>query len=95
MEAEEWYAEQQIVRRGVGSDEPTLGGFLEDLAGRGLFIRCLLGFNSGLPMVPTLYNANVQIFQTSDHVALLNEMVHSVRIVSLNGGPHVSDGIRQ
>ena len=94
-EAEEWYAEQQILRHGVGSDEPTLGGFLEDLGGRGLFIRCLLGFNSGPPMVPTLYNANVQIFQTPDHVVLVNEMVHSARIIPLNGQQHVSDGIRQ
>ena len=94
-EAEQWYAETQRARREVGSDEPTPGGFLEDLGGRGLFIRCLLGFNSGPPMVPTLYNANVHIVQTPEHVALLNEMVHSVRIIPLDGRPHVSPAIRQ
>ncbi len=93
--AERWHAEQQRIRRGVSMDAPTPGGFVEDLGPRGLFTRCILGFNSGPPMVPTLYNANVQIVQTPAHVALLNEMVHSVRIVPLTGRPHLSENIRQ
>ena len=94
-EAMEWHAEQQVIRRGVTMDAPTPGGFVEDLGPRGLFTRCILGFNSGPPMVPTLYNANVQIVQTPDLVALFNEMVHSVRMVPLNGRPHLSRDIRQ
>ena len=39
-------------------------------------------------MLPRAYNNNVQIFQTRDTVALLNEMVHSVRIIPLDGRPH-------
>jgi hypothetical protein len=50
--------------------------------------RCILGFNSGPPMSPGGYNMNVQIFQTPDHVVLLNEMVHNARIVPLDGRPH-------
>jgi hypothetical protein len=50
--------------------------------------RCLLGFNSGPPMSPGGYNMNVQVFQTPDHVVLLNEMVHNARIVPLDGRPH-------
>ena len=33
---------------------------------RGLAERCLLGFNSGPPIIPVGYNENVQVFQTSD-----------------------------
>jgi hypothetical protein len=55
---------------------------------RGVGERCILGFNSGPPMVPAAYNMNVQIFQTSDHVVLLNEMVHNARIVPLDARPH-------
>ena len=47
--------------------------------------RCITGFNSGPPMLPAAYNMNVQIFQTADHVVLLNEMVHNVRIIPLDG----------
>ena len=50
--------------------------------------RCILGFNSGPPMIPGGYNMNVQIVQTPDHVVIHNEMVHSARIVPLDGRPH-------
>ena len=57
--------------------------------------RCIVGFNSGPPMSPSAYNNNVQLFQTPDHVAILNEMVHDARIIPLDGRPHLPAGIRQ
>ena len=71
---------------GIGSDGP------ED---RGLAERCLLGFNSGPPIVPAGYNQNIQVFQTSDHVVILNEMVHDARIVPLDGRAHLPDDLGQ
>ena len=71
---------------GAGIDGP------ED---RGLAERCLLGFNSGPPILPGGYNQNIQIFQTPDHVVILNEMVHDSRIISLDGRQHVADTLRQ
>ena len=50
---------------------------------RNLSERCLLGFNSGPPMLPSAYNNNVHIAQTKDTVLLLNEMIHNARIVPL------------
>ena len=55
---------------------------------RPLAERCITGFNSGPPMLPSAYNMNVQIFQTADHVVLLNEMVHNPRIIPLDGRDH-------
>ena len=55
---------------------------------RSLAERCITGFNSGPPMLPAAYNMNVQIFQTKDHVVLLNEMVHNARIIPLDGSTH-------
>jgi hypothetical protein len=57
----------------------------EDLA---IDERCILGFNSGPPMLPGAYNNVVQIFQNADHVVFLNEMVHDARIVPTDGRPH-------
>jgi hypothetical protein len=37
----------------------------------------------------------VQIFQSRDQVALLNEMVHNVRTVPLDNRPHVPKAVRQ
>ena len=56
--------------------------------------RCILGFNSGPPMMPSAYNNNVQIVQTGDHVVILNEMIHSARIVPLSGRPHPPKDMR-
>ena len=58
-----------------------------------LALRCLIGLNSGPPMLPIDYNNNVQIFQARDQLVLLNEMVHNARVVPLDGRPH--DNIRQ
>ena len=60
---------------------------------RGLNDRCM--FTTGLPMVPSAYNNNVHVFQTPDHVAMLVEMTHTVRIVPLDGRPRPDEPIRQ
>ena len=60
---------------------------------RGLNDRCM--FTTGLPMVPSAYNNNVHVFQTPDHVAMLVEMTHTVRIVPLDGRPRHDRPIRQ
>ena len=57
--------------------------------------RCILGFNAGPPITPVGYNQNVQLFQTPDHVVLVTEMVHTIRVVPLDGRPTLTDGIRQ
>ena len=62
---------------------------------RGAFERCILGFNAGPPMNPSAYNNNMQLFQTGDHVVILNEMVHDARIVPLDDSGHLPDGVRQ
>ena len=62
---------------------------------RGLAERCLLGFNSGPPMLPGGYNQNMHLVQTADHVVILNEMVHDSRIIPLDGRPHVPHDLRQ
>ena len=83
------------AREGVNRHEPTPGGFLDTL-GSGMFaVRCILGFNSGPPMTPGGYNQNVQVFQTEDHVVLLNEMVHSSRVIPLDGRSHLPGDLRQ
>src|SRR5436190_912633 len=72
-------AQQRIEKRRNHFDNPEE---------RPLAERCILGFNSGPPMVPSAYNNNVQLVQTSGYVVILNEMIHSARIVDLSGRPH-------
>ena len=57
--------------------------------------RCMVGFNAGPPITPLAYNQNMQLFQTPDHVVMVTEMVHTARVVPLDGRPALHDGIRQ
>ena len=98
-------AKPGVVRQ--GGDDPDLalaerpvrfrvGGIASDgPEDRGLAERCLLGFNTGPPIVPGGYNQNIQIFQTADHVVILNEMVHDSRIVPLDGRGQLPDDMHQ
>ena len=57
--------------------------------------RCILGFNAGPPMEPRAYNNHTQLFQTPDHVVILNEMVNDSRIVPLDGRDHLPEHVTQ
>ena len=62
---------------------------------RGIAERCILGFNAGPPMESSAYNNIMQVFQTPDHVVILNEMVNDSRIVPLDGRPHLPGDVEQ
>jgi len=79
-DAEAKNAARAQARRGRG---PTEGP--EDLE---LNVRCLQWATAGPPMLPGVYNNNVQIVRTRDHVVLLNEMIHDARIVPTDGRTH-------
>jgi hypothetical protein len=64
----------------------------EDFA---LPVRCLVWGTSGPPMVPGPYNNYYQIVQTHDQIAIDVEMIHDVRMIALNGRPHLPSAIRQ
>ena len=92
-DAEERYATrhgQRPVRDRQVPDSHRHGP--EDL---GLAERCLLGFSTGPPVVPSGYNNNIQLFQTPSYVAILIEMVHDVRIIPLDDRPHLSPDVPQ
>jgi hypothetical protein len=52
--------------------------------------RCIVGFNAGPPMLSSAYNNLVQILQIPGYVVILNEMVHSYRMVPTDNRPHGS-----
>jgi len=60
---------------------------------RSLSERCLV--YRPVPVRSSGYNNNNQIVQTPGYVAMLQEQIHEVRIIPLDGRPHLGDGIRQ
>ena len=62
--------------------------FADNYEDRSLTERCILGFNSGPPMISGTYNNNVQIVQSPGYVVIFSEMIHEARIIPTDGRPH-------
>lgn len=75
---------QARQREAAAAREASIG-----VEARPLSERCILGFNSGPPMLPSAYNNIVQFVQTPDYFVIHNEMVHNARIVRMNAEEHV------
>lgn len=73
-----------LRRPGSGYDNPEERGNSE---------RCLIIGTNGPPFGNYLYNNNFQIVQTGDHVMIMSEMIHDVRIARI-GGEHRNDDVQ-
>ena len=57
-------------------------------------VRCVIRTDLP-PYLPTIYNNNFQIYQSPGYVAIAPEMIHSARIIPLDGRPHLGRNLRQ
>jgi hypothetical protein len=62
---------------------------------RALGERCIMWPNEGPPMLPVGYNSNLQIVQGPGYVAVVQEMIHDVRMIPTDNSPHLASNIRQ
>jgi len=62
---------------------------------RPLGARCIARDNVGPPLLPTRYNSNFQIVQAPGYVAIEAEEIHDVRIIRMDGRPHLPKNVRQ
>ena len=84
--------------RAYARDHPADGP--ED---RSLLERCILFPTTGPPMLPSFYNNSVfgpltttyEFVQTREHLAIVVELNHDVRIIPLDGRPHPPSSVRQ
>jgi len=70
------------------------GASFDSYADRPLQERCMGWTVTGPPMIPGAYNNNLALYQNTDHVVVMNEMVHEHRIIPLDGRPQVAAPIR-
>src|SRR5437763_12410420 len=59
---------------------------------RSLSERCI---TYGSPQLTEGYQSNYQVVQTPTSVAIMTEMIHDVRIIPLDGRPHVPGAVQQ
>ena len=83
-------ARARMAERGAKSNT----GRVDDYEELSVADRCLLGFNSGPPMISGTYNNNLQIVQTPGYVVIFTEMIHDARIIPVDGRPHLPQNVR-
>jgi hypothetical protein len=64
-----------------------------DVRSRGLYERCVTG-NQGPPRIPGNHDAESQIFQAPNYVLLLMQSNSDVRIIPLDGRPHLPSKVK-
>jgi hypothetical protein len=69
-------------------------GLPDDHTDMSLPVRCIIRTDSP-PYLPTIYNNDFQIVQSPGVVAIAPEMIHSARIIPLDGRPHLNKGFNQ
>jgi hypothetical protein len=85
-EAQKRATDAAAARRAHPADGP------ED---RSLADRCIVRGNAGPPMLPAGYNNNYQIVQAPEFIVILIEMIHDVRVIPLDGRPHLSKKVQR
>jgi len=71
-----------------------MGGATDAAQNQPLGARCIIMDLAGPPMFSGAYNNNYQIVQTPGYVMILVEMIHDVRIIPLDGRPHLPPNVR-
>jgi hypothetical protein len=78
-------------RRATAAEQSRVHGF-DSYENRPLQERCII--YHGVPPLPSGYNNTYQIFQVPGHVAIVDENIHDVRWIPLDGRPHLGSAIR-
>jgi len=69
-------------------------GLPETYADMSLPVRCIIRTDSP-PYLPTVYNNDFQIFQSPGYVVISPEMIHSARVIPVDGSPHLGKDLKQ
>ncbi len=85
----------EAVKRNADRVAANKGHEFDGPENRGLAEQCIIWPNEGPPMMPVGYNSNLQIVQGPGYIAILQEMIHDVRVIPTDGRPHLASAIHQ
>jgi hypothetical protein len=89
----------EAQKRNAERNARNRGHQFDSAENRPLQERCIVFSSEGPPMMPAAYNNNLQIVQGRGQVAIVQELIHSARIIPTSdgptGSPHLPPGIRQ
>jgi hypothetical protein len=85
---------QQLRASRAAANARFNAGLPDNYTDMSLPVRCIIRTDSP-PYLPTIYNNDFQIVQSPGIVAIAPEMIHSTRIIPLDGRPHLNKGFNQ
>jgi hypothetical protein len=89
-------AEAQKRQADRAAAKAMLGGPNDAVQNMSFSSRCYFMGGAGPPLLSaTNYNTNYRIVQNAGYVMILTEMIHDVRIIPLDGRPHLPKGVQQ
>ena len=89
-------AEAQKRQADRAAARAMLGGPNDAVQNMSFSSRCYFMGGAGPPLLSaTNYNTNYRIVQNAGYVMILTEMIHDVRIIPLDGRPHLPKGVQQ
>src|SRR5262245_57609865 len=78
----------------AGANARFNAGLPERIEDFSLPVRCVIRTDSP-PYLPTIYNHDFQTFQSPGYVVIAPEMIHSARVIPLDGRSHISKSPHQ
>ena len=82
------------ARRGLPRTRASTPACRTTTTDMSLPVRCIIRTDSP-PYLPTIYNNDFQIFQSPGFVVIAPEMIHSARMIPLDGRPHLDKNLHQ
>ena len=81
----------RVCPPGYDGKTPGLADKASDFS---LMTRCIKWGTAGPPMMPSIYDSNYHIIQSKNYVMIQVEGGRDVRLIPLDGSPHVPDSVR-
>lgn len=85
----------EAVARNAARAAKNKGHEFDSAQNRPLAERCISWGIEGPPMMPVSYNGNLQIVEADGNVAILQEMIHDLRVIPTDGSPHIPANMHQ
>jgi hypothetical protein len=85
----------EAQKRNADRNAKNRGHQFDSYENRPLQERCIIYSTEGPPMLPSAYNSNLEIVQGNGYVAIVQEMIHSTRMIPTDGSPHPPQSIQQ
>jgi len=85
---------QQVRAAAAGATARFRDGMPLSYRDFSLPVRCVVRTDRP-PYIPTIYNNTQQIFQSPGYVVILVEMIHSARVIPIDGRPHLGPTLLQ